>query len=99
MVAILVMPPSLLQAQVVACFHNSDSGSTAAKPFHWTIPVHAACRLVHQPLHVEVGERPYMVLIHAKVAGVHVLFDMVVHSIHNIWHIRSHAAAGGVLCD
>ncbi len=29
-----------------------------------------------------------MVLIHAKVAGVHVLCDMMVHSIHNIWHIR-----------
>jgi hypothetical protein len=40
-----------------------------------------------------------MVLIHAKAAGVHKIFDMVVHSIHNIWHIRRHAAGGLVLCD
>jgi hypothetical protein len=40
-----------------------------------------------------------MVLIHAKAAGVHKIFDMVVYSIHNIWHIRSHAAGGGVLSD
>ncbi len=40
-----------------------------------------------------------MVLIHAKVAGVHVLCDMMVHSIHNIWHIRRNAAGGMVLCD
>ncbi len=40
-----------------------------------------------------------MVVIQANVAGLHVLFDMVVHSIHNIWHIRCHAAGGMVLCD
>ncbi len=40
-----------------------------------------------------------MVLIHAKATGVHVLFGTAVHSIHNIWHIRSHAAGGGAFCD
>jgi hypothetical protein len=68
-------------------------------PIHWKVPAHAACRLVYQPPHVEVGMRPYMVLIHVNAAGVHVLFGMAVHSIHNITHIRSHAAGGGVLCN